>query len=318
LSGVGQCDGTTFHVQASLVAATNTLVAKVYNITDNEGPTSPPVVIHYDATTQTAQKPAETPVALSLASVGTATYQSGSVLSTSIQPTISGFAPPYADVTVTFHSDPLTCRTKADANGWWTCTLDRILPTGMHSVDIIAITPDGKTLSFPPVRILVTTAIATMFLQPSLTAPLIVTYNYRYQTHHQGESWNWNLDVGGGSRPYSTTITWGDKSTSTLSRVTETTFSISHTFTSAGNYEPIIKVSDTEGKTAIFQLSAVVKALDNAPQSSSLTIFNDIRNYLWIIWPAYITILLMVVSFWLGEYEIVHRFTRSPRRSLRK
>jgi hypothetical protein len=58
------------------------------------------------------------------------------------QPTFSGKANPGASVTVTVHSDPVSCTTTADADGNWSCTLPSSLPAGTHTV-VVSVTPNG-------------------------------------------------------------------------------------------------------------------------------------------------------------------------------
>lgn len=65
-------------------------------------------------------------------------------------PSFSGKAKPYSTVTVTVHSDPVTCTTKADGNGDWTCTLPKSLPLGNHTVALAVVTPDNQVTNFGP------------------------------------------------------------------------------------------------------------------------------------------------------------------------
>ena len=96
-----------------------------------------------------------TPTTVNVSDVNGQPYIAGKVLGTSSKPTISGVAPPYSQVTVTFHSVAETCETNADMNGNWSCTLGQSLSSGTHYVDISAVTPDGQTMTFPQFEILV-------------------------------------------------------------------------------------------------------------------------------------------------------------------
>ena len=74
----------------------------------------------------------------------TVTYDNSDVAGSVInkRPTFSGTANPNSTVTVTVHSDPISCTTNADADGAWTCTLPSDLPSGEHTV-YVSVIPFG-------------------------------------------------------------------------------------------------------------------------------------------------------------------------------
>lgn len=315
LSGIAQCSEATFSVQTSLLSQTNHLSAKVYNFTDNEGPVSPPVTVYYDAITIAAQELTETPRTLSIASLDTASYKSDVMQSTGTRPTVSGWAPPYSLLTLTFHSDVFTCLTTADDSGWWTCTPDKALSPGQHTIIITATTTDGKTITLSPITLFVAAGLPSM-LRTLPATNLAILYDYHYQTHRQAEPWTWDLKITGGTPPYHLSAAWRDGTTTDTQ--TTPSFTLQHTFSVAETYRPFIKITDYEGAIATLQLSAIVQPAQAASHSIG-TVANDIRQYLWIIWPAYLVILLMITSFWLGEYEIIRRLhPAARRRTLRK
>jgi surface protein len=71
------------------------------------------------------------------------------------QPTFSGTAAPYSDVTVTVHSDPLVCHTEADADGRWSCTLPKELSPGQHHVTVVITDPRGERTTLGPYVVVV-------------------------------------------------------------------------------------------------------------------------------------------------------------------
>jgi|GEM_PF-4442823 len=67
------------------------------------------------------------------------------------RPTFSGIAAPFDAITVTVHSDPVSCSTTADANGYWTCTLPTDLEPGVHSVFVrVTADADGSVIEYGP------------------------------------------------------------------------------------------------------------------------------------------------------------------------
>jgi len=79
----------------------------------------------------------------------------------SSQPTFSGVAKPFAQVTVTVHSDPITCTTTADSSGAWSCQLPQALPAGSHTVLIDFVNQDASTDQLGPYTVTVPSATTT-------------------------------------------------------------------------------------------------------------------------------------------------------------
>ena len=134
--------------------------------------------------------------------------------------------------------------------------------------------------------------------------PLVISGDYKYDIHYTGEPFTWKLQVSGGAAPYSITVNWGDGETTTFESI-DGVLNLSHAFAKGGNYQPIVQVTDLTGALVTLQLSAVVKdRLQIVAVASPL--MDDIARYLWLLWPVYGIILLMLISFWLGEIEVAH------------
>ncbi|HEX3569042.1 MAG TPA: hypothetical protein VHT70_05210 [Candidatus Saccharimonadales bacterium] len=309
--GASQCQSGAFQIQANLFTGANQLQVKVYNVTDTEGPASPPITLYYDQTSLVPAEPPAVPTAVSVTQIETSTYRNGSALDASERPTISGFAPPYAFVTVTFHSEIAVCKTRADGNGWWACTLDQALTSGEHTVDIAAVTTGGKRIAFPTFHITVRSSLASLAPIASQTAPITIIGNYRYQARRRGEAFTWDISITGGAPPYVLSVDWRDAQTFRTFSATGAQMTISHAFANADVYQPIVQVIDAHGQTARLQLSAVVKGpasvAAHAAQSPVGTFLARVRQYLWIVWPVYGAVVLMTLSFWLGELEVTER-----------
>jgi hypothetical protein len=91
------------------------------------------------------------------------TLADGSTISST--PTFSGTANPYDTVTVTVHSDPVTCTATADASGKWSCQIKSALASGQHTV-LVAITSyvDGAIQNLGPYTVSVP---ATAVMEPA-------------------------------------------------------------------------------------------------------------------------------------------------------
>jgi hypothetical protein len=83
------------------------------------------------------------------------------------QPTFSGTSHPFAQVTVTVHSNPVTCSTTADSSGAWSCQLPQSLPAGVHTVVVDFVNPDASTAELGPYSVTVPSTETT----PSHSSP---------------------------------------------------------------------------------------------------------------------------------------------------
>lgn len=230
--GVSQCTANSFSVTTTLSPGANVLKARVFNITDDEGPQSPSITVFYDA-------PVPPPI----------TPPTGN------QPT----GPPIATAP----------GSSAAGNG---------------------VSSNGRGMA--------------------------IIGDYHYQAHYQGDVWQWPLSLSGGVAPYLITVDWGDGTAAKLTRPDANAFTITHTYNNAGLYQPIVRASDSSGLGASLQLSAVVKPKPLILSYTQNPFLQGLQKYLWAAWPAYAVVVLMVVSFWLGEREILQR-QRSNRRGSR-
>ncbi|HEX7964047.1 MAG TPA: hypothetical protein VF466_05690, partial [Candidatus Saccharimonadales bacterium] len=314
-SGVSQCTANTYQIQTSLTQGSNQLEAQVYNLTDQAGPAGAPLTVYYDEVTQaTPPVPAETPVTVSVADVEATGYKQGAVPQSSANPTVSGWAPPRSIVTVTFHSNPLTCVTRADDSGWWSCTLSTALPPGVHHVDIVAVTPSGQTIAFPSFQIRVAAGLPSLLKPVPSGEPLTLRADYHYQVHFGHQSTDLAVGLTGGTLPYHVTADWGDGATTALDRTDTSPFTLSHTYQAAKgankNYVVLVHATGAQGETSLLQLSVTVKGdgvLLLANTTGLNNLLDEVHRWLWLIWPTYVVVVLMAIGYYLGEREEYQR-----------
>ena len=323
LGGVAQCAANAYQVQTSLTSGANQLSVQVYSLTDSPGPAGTSLTVYYDAivdssvpadtpadvTGQAPIVPASVPTTLSVTNVERGGYRHGQRPRTSTNPTVSGYAPPLAKMTVTFHSDPQTCLTQADETGYWRCTLDQTLPAGDHHVDVQALTAAGATLTFPTFQITVDPTIPDILAAPGAD-PLVLRSDYRYQVYASRQSVDLNVGVTGGTLPYTITTDWGDGATTKLTRTDTSPFTTSHTYvTPSGankNYAVLVRATDAAHAVSVVQLSAVIKGDGIALLASNTAaggFLDAVHHWLPIILPAYIVVALMAIGYYLGERE---------------
>lgn len=306
--GVSSCDDGTYSIDTNFAPGANKLQVKAYNVTDDEGPFNPPITVYYDSTVITSQTPVVgTPPQLKLLDIDDHMYKSGVLPITGPYPTFSGFASPHSTIVVTVHSNVVECRTVASSTGWWLCTLAQPLEPGIHTLNVVAVAADGTATALPTTHIEVVAGRPSV-LKSKTHLAITVTPAYKYQIKIVGSNWQWQVRVAGGVPPYKVTVDWGDSSTNTYT-TDGSGLSVNKTYRVAGSFKPVVRVTDSGGNSAAgeFQLLAIVKPLDVAATTSAAGIAPAIIKYLWFIWPIYGVIVLMVISFWLGELEIKHK-----------
>ncbi|MEJ0072547.1 MAG: hypothetical protein WDN27_00400 [Candidatus Saccharibacteria bacterium] len=155
---------------------------------------------------------------------------------------------------------------------------------------------------------------------PTVAAPLLLTSDFHFQTFPSHQTFTWQLDLEGGTPPYTVTIDWGDSKTSKLSFPGDPVFSIQHRYAAAGYYPVVIKSVDNAGQTHVTQLAALITdssgkapflntASSNGGTGTAGTATNpggakrlaNTTKWLLLAWPFYLVIGLMALSFWLGE-----------------
>jgi hypothetical protein len=149
------------------------------------------------------------------------------------------------------------------------------------------------------------------------TVPLTLTTDFTIRGYYVGEQSVWQLDPEGGSAPYAIAIDWGDGSNGIVSRGNPGLTRLTHTFEKAGAFHGsyIVKftVTDAAGSQTFLQLLVIVNSRQQAAIGRSIHpgggsgfsngITHFLKNY---IWPSYGLVVLMLLSFWLGERREYH------------
>lgn len=348
LSAIAICDQTgAFQASISLSSGADILSAQDYNVTNNPGPSSPPITIYYyppippsnpggsgsppsngsNTTTTTtvsgSQSTYVAPVAVQILQVDTDTpYRaSGPPQIVSYSPTFTGIAPPNSLIVVTIHTNPYYCHTYSNAQGYWTCTFNQIIPPGQHTVDVTVQTPSGKTITLNSFHILVVAAAPKSQTQ---SGKFVISTNYAYKVWLLNQPVSLHMHISGGAAPFAFTVTWGDGAISTYVKQDSTNFTISHTYThlnaSIGSMPVKIAAVDTKGDFSSLQLDTAIRNPNFVASTSGFngtSFLNDVKPWLTVLWPGYVVIVLMVFSFWLGERQETVALIRGKKLSKR-
>jgi hypothetical protein len=107
------------------------------------------------------------------------------------------------------------------------------------------------------------------------------------------------IDILGGTPPYAVNIQWGDTTNKVVPRNDNTTFRTAHVYQKAGVYQITLQGSDAAGRNAFLTVAAIVNG--QPPVVAAPTTSTAVKNSLLLLWPLYVGILAVVVSFWMGE-----------------
>jgi len=164
----------------------------------------------------------------------------------------------------------------------------------------------------------------TVTTTPVAASPLLLTSNFQFHAFTSQQTFNWQLDLEGGTPPYKVAVTWGDGKTSDLTFPGDPIFTIHHKYSTSGFYPVIVHSVDSVGQLHTTQLAALITNIDGtAPfvhtqattsggnstpakpigTASSLPHLSGTVKFLFLAWPSYLIVLLMTISFWLGEKQ---------------
>jgi hypothetical protein len=323
LAGISNCTNNLFQVPASLEQGPNQITAQDYNVLNVVGPSSASITVAYSIPEAQTAPPAAAPIALDVTEEDTEVpYIVSAVQVTTQTPIFEGVAPPYSQVDLLFHSNPVTCITTADSLGNWRCQLTSPLPVGYHTVLITAKTPSGVNLSVPLIHFRTRGTAEPIQVKP--VTPLSLAINYQYQVYMLHKNVPFSFTIVGGTAPYVWTINWDDGTSSTTAQSNNGLVTLNHTYNTLpsklGTFNIKVQAVDADGDVTTTQVIAVVRNPNYVAPVASTSVWqrtlSTVHPWLWILWPGYAIILLMTVSFWLGERKqlLIDRKTRKIKR----
>jgi hypothetical protein len=138
---------------------------------------------------------------------------------------------------------------------------------------------------------------------PGFSTELVLQSINYYRGSIPGQEVTWPITIVGGVAPYAVNFDWGDGTSDLVTRTTAGPFTLSHTYKKAGgylgSYPLIIRATDAAGHTGYLQLTTIVNDATGANSTGKVTTKTAISFVL--IWPIWVVLILMVISFWLGE-----------------
>jgi hypothetical protein len=153
-------------------------------------------------------------------------------------------------------------------------------------------------------------------------ARISITSNYAKRGADPGADLRWPFVLSGGTGPYKVSIDWGDGTTQEVSTANVGEVLGSHKYAKSGVYNVVIKAVDANGVASFLQ----VVAIGNGPLASATTDANGnvvsaptaVNNFIYknryVVWPFYVLIPVMFVTFWLGRKHQLHIVKRKIQR----
>ncbi len=149
-----------------------------------------------------------------------------------------------------------------------------------------------------------------------IAEPLLLKANYNFLGYYIGQPASWQVRIEGGSAPYAISVDWGDGKTQLYSVKDPSELSLQHVYGKTGGYHgsyPVkITATDVDGSHTYVQLLAIISNRPKTVLSGTATGGSGLGGSNWFaqfsvtrtvtyIWSTYGIILLMLISFWLGE-----------------
>lgn len=155
--------------------------------------------------------------------------------------------------------------------------------------------------------------------------PLVLKSHFTFLGFYVGQPATWQINIEGGTGPYAIDAEWGDGKQQLYSQADAGTVALQHTYDRTGGYHGsyVVKITatDAQGDQTFLQLLAIISpqpksvaATTGQPSNwGGLGHFFSSFNFshaLGYAWSAYGMVLLMLISFWLGERREVLLYGR--------
>jgi len=194
---------------------------------------------------------------------------------------------------------------------------DQIGPTS--PVVDVTYSPPAQSQTTPTKTGSTTTTSASTSSTSATPSLPIMSASFKYRVFQVGQAFQWTINVSGGQPPYTAYVSWGDGNSTTIQVGDAQSFTISHVYFLVNDPTIKITLTDAHGASTLLQLTAVIKAMSlpggvisggTSSPSGPLSSLTGLQKWLWLVWPVYGTVVLMVVSFWLGEYQEYFKLKR--------
>jgi hypothetical protein len=135
------------------------------------------------------------------------------------------------------------------------------------------------------------------------SGPFYLTTEYFLRAGYSGQPIIWDLEIHGGTGPFTVNVDWGDGNSDTIKDLTSRTFRLNHDYNlpqgSREHYTVTVIVYDANGQRTSLQLIAIMN--DPAIIAATFAEPSNPGTNLGLLWLAFVIVVLMGICFWLGE-----------------
>ena len=143
---------------------------------------------------------------------------------------------------------------------------------------------------------------------PIITPFTIDTDQHYFQGINPGDNINWQLKIIGGTPAFDIIWSWGDGSSDKITTSDRQSTSPSHNYKNPGYYKVTVTATDNFGRKSLIQLLVIVNGTGGITSTTSPHDY----GLLIPIWPVLAGMLLLTISFWLGEIYFKGKEDRFP------
>lgn len=216
--------------------------------------------------------------------------------------TISGTCPPNTLVEV-YKNDIFAGSTICTSNGTFTFEVDLMIGENI----LVARVYDDLNQA-GPISASVTVYYDALPPQPEAGfnsldfggSQLLLNTNSVFRGTFPNQDLTMPISIIGGTPPFAVNIQWGDSNNKVISRNDNLNFNADHKYTRAGTYQVRLQATDAAGRVAFLTVASIV---NGAPDGSAGVGSGAVASQNWLIalWPLYVSLVAVVVAFWLGE-----------------
>lgn len=142
------------------------------------------------------------------------------------------------------------------------------------------------------------------------TTNLLLDVTKLYQAGLPNQQVTIDVGISGGVAPYALYINWGDGVNDLVLQPQPGQLPLNHTYRQADNYRVTIDATDRAGNKASIQTIVIINGAYTKTAPLILGDPDKALPILSIAWQGYTIVVLGVLSYWLGERSILHRYKR--------
>lgn len=131
-------------------------------------------------------------------------------------------------------------------------------------------------------------------------AQLLLNTDSVFRGSFPGQEFSMPISIIGGTPPFALNVQWGDSKNKVVSRNDNLNFDVTHSYSRAGTYQVRLQATDAAGRVAFLTVASIINGgPDGSEGLGSGT--TAPQNTLLALWPLYVSLVAVVVAFWLGE-----------------